>query len=77
MVSVEDSKLRGAGSGLKAAIWDATKSTIEQWTGMELKPTSMYGIRIYTEGMSTIRCECIVIELDNSSFARILFRRRS
>jgi prolyl 4-hydroxylase len=50
MVSVEDRKLRGGGMQLKAAIWDAAKSTIEQWTGMEQKPTSMYGIRVYTDG---------------------------
>lgn len=31
-------------------IWDAAKVTIEQWTGMEQKPTSMYGIRKYTNG---------------------------
>lgn len=50
MVSVEDSGLRGGGSQMKAAVWDAAKSTIEQWTGMELKPISQYGIRMYTEG---------------------------
>ena len=50
MVSVEDTRLRGGGRELKQAVWDAAKSTIEQWTGMELRPTSMYGIRIYTEG---------------------------
>jgi prolyl 4-hydroxylase len=50
MVSVEDTRLRGGGIKLKNAIWDATKSTIEQWTGMELKPISQYGIRVYTEG---------------------------
>ena len=51
MVSVEDQNLRGTnGMGLKNQIWDAAKSTIEEWTGMELKPTSMYGIRVYTDG---------------------------
>jgi prolyl 4-hydroxylase len=35
---------------LKQKIWDAAKTTIEEWTGMELKPVSMYGIRVYTEG---------------------------
>jgi hypothetical protein len=50
LVSVEDQSLRGGGYNLKTKIWDAAKSTIEQWTGMELKPTSMYGIRMYTEG---------------------------
>jgi prolyl 4-hydroxylase len=42
--------LRGGGSKLKQAVWDAAKSTIEEWTGMEQTPTSMYGIRVYTEG---------------------------
>jgi prolyl 4-hydroxylase len=49
MVSVEDPNLRG-GSRLKELIWDAAKTTIEEWTGMELRPTSMYGIRVYTDG---------------------------
>lgn len=50
MVNVEDKKLRGGGYHLKQQIWDAAKPTIEEWTGMELKQTSMYGIRVYTEG---------------------------
>jgi prolyl 4-hydroxylase len=50
LVSVEDTTLLGGGFALKSKIWDAAKSTLEQWTGMEQKPTSLYGIRIYTEG---------------------------
>jgi prolyl 4-hydroxylase len=50
MVSVENQNLRGGGQRLKQQIWDAAKSTIEQWTGMDQQPTSMYGIRVYTEG---------------------------
>jgi len=50
MTSVEDRKLRGGGMELKNKIWEAAKSTIEEWTGMEQKPISMYGIRKYTEG---------------------------
>jgi hypothetical protein len=50
MVSVEDKTLDGGGYELKQAVWDAVKPTIEQWTGMELQPVSMYGIRIYTDG---------------------------
>ena len=50
MVSVEDMKLRGAGSNLKKHVWDAAKSTISEWTGEELTECSMYGIRVYTEG---------------------------
>ena len=37
---------------LKQQIWDAAKNTTEQWTGMELQPTSMYGIQVYTVGKS-------------------------
>ena len=41
MVSVEDTALRGGGFGLKRKVWDAVKPTIEEWTQMELRPTSM------------------------------------
>ena len=37
-------------SKTRRAVWDATKSTLEGWTGVELSPTSLYGIRVYTEG---------------------------
>jgi len=50
MISVEDTGLRGGGFGLKKKVWDTVKPTIEEWTQMELRPTSMYGIRVYTEG---------------------------
>jgi hypothetical protein len=50
MVSVENSGLRGGGLNLKQKIWDAAKDTIQQWTGQELVPCSMYGIRTYTNG---------------------------
>lgn len=50
MVSVENPKLKGGGYKLKSMIWNAVKTEIEKWTGMEQKETSMYGIRIYTEG---------------------------
>jgi hypothetical protein len=46
MVSVENTKLRGAGSRLKEKIWAAAKSTIEQWTGMELRPTSVSSVSL-------------------------------
>jgi prolyl 4-hydroxylase len=50
MVGVENSQLRGGGASLKEQIWASARTTIEEWTGMELKPTSLYGIRVYTEG---------------------------
>jgi len=50
MVSVEDRSLPGAGLELKSAIWEAAKPVIEEWTGMEQQPSSLYGVRVYTEG---------------------------
>ena len=50
MVSVEDSEVPGGGYQLKDAIWEAARPTIEEWTGMEQQPSSLYGIRVYTEG---------------------------
>jgi prolyl 4-hydroxylase len=50
MVSIEDSGLRGGGRTLKQSIWDAARDTIQEWTGQELTPASMYGIRVYTGG---------------------------
>jgi prolyl 4-hydroxylase len=50
IVDVENRNLRGAGEELRQKVWDAARKPIEEWTGMELRPTSLYGIRIYTEG---------------------------
>lgn len=49
MLSVDDTKLKGAGDELKQQIWDAARSFLEEWTGQQLTPTSLYGIRTYTE----------------------------
>lgn len=50
MVSPEDSNLRGGGTTLKNFIWEGISPIIEEWTGHKLRPTSMYGVRIYTDG---------------------------
>jgi hypothetical protein len=50
MCSVEDTGLRGGGALLKQKVWDSVQPILEEWTQMELKPTSQYGIRVYTEG---------------------------
>lgn len=50
MVNVESTDLPGGGYGLKKKIWDGVKPVLEEWTGMELEPSSMYGIRQYTTG---------------------------
>eukprot|EP00986_Skeletonema_menzelii_P006352 scaffold2384_cov143-Skeletonema_menzelii.AAC.23 len=33
---------------LRALIWDETKPILEKWAGMELTPSSMFGLQIYT-----------------------------
>lgn len=50
MVSVENSRLRGGGNRLKQKIWDLAQETLQQWTGEELTPCSLYGIRVYVDG---------------------------
>ena len=49
-ISLEDEELIGGGEELKEAVWDGMKPILEEWTGQELHPTSLYGIRAYTEG---------------------------
>lgn len=36
-------------STTRKLIWEASKESLEQWTGVELSPTSLYGVRVYTE----------------------------
>jgi hypothetical protein len=43
LVSLED-------RSLKKEIWAYTKNLLEHWTGMELRPISLYGIRVYPNG---------------------------
>uniref|UniRef100_A0A7S4MFC3 Fe2OG dioxygenase domain-containing protein n=1 Tax=Odontella aurita TaxID=265563 RepID=A0A7S4MFC3_9STRA len=51
MVNVEDShNFVGGGLSIKRAVWDAAKSTLEEWTGQTLKASSLYGIRVYKGG---------------------------
>jgi prolyl 4-hydroxylase len=50
MTSIEDETLIGGGYELRMEIWDSVKDIIEQWTGMEQKPVSLYGIRSYKRG---------------------------
>lgn len=50
MVDIAGSSLRGGGAHLTKKIWEMAQSTIEEWTGEQLIPCSIYGIRVYTEG---------------------------
>ena len=49
-VDVSDDQLVGGGESLMEAIWGVAKKEVEEWTGMKMRPSSLYGIRVYTEG---------------------------
>lgn len=49
-VDVSDDELVGGGESLMEAIWTVAKKEVEEWTGIKVRPSSLYGIRIYTEG---------------------------
>ena len=49
MLDVGDETLTGGGSKLKKLVMEATRHALQTWTGQELTPTSLYGIRKYTE----------------------------
>jgi prolyl 4-hydroxylase len=47
IIRVDDRKLVGGGKVLQAAISNAARDVMEEWTGQRLASTSVYGIRIY------------------------------
>jgi prolyl 4-hydroxylase len=50
LISIYDTNLRGGGENLKNSIHDAARDIISEWTGQELTPCSLYGIRAYHNG---------------------------
>uniref|UniRef100_A0A7S3JT78 Fe2OG dioxygenase domain-containing protein n=1 Tax=Aureoumbra lagunensis TaxID=44058 RepID=A0A7S3JT78_9STRA len=50
MVGFEDARFQPLGLQTKDAIWDGVRPVLEAWTKQKLKPTSLYGIRIYGNG---------------------------
>jgi len=46
---VSPTKMLNLDSTTRKLIWEASKESLEQWTGVELSPTSLYGVRVYTE----------------------------
>ena len=49
-VDISDESLVGGGDSIMEAVWDVAKKEVEQWTGMKMRPSSLYGIRIYNNG---------------------------
>ena len=47
MVPLEETRLQGGGKNLSAAVWDAARDILQEWTGQTLVGSSVYGIRVY------------------------------
>jgi len=50
MLNLQNSSLIGSDATLRSKIYDETKLILQQWAGVELSPSSLYGVRIYTSG---------------------------
>ena len=50
MISMYDTENEGGGANLATTVSEATREIIEEWTGMNLTSTSVYGIRVYKRG---------------------------
>jgi hypothetical protein len=49
-VDVANADLEGGGDDLMDELWKSSVDTISEWTGQQLVPSSLYGIRVYKEG---------------------------
>jgi len=49
-VDVANAELEGGGGDLMDELWKSSVETISEWTGQQLVPSSLYGIRVYKEG---------------------------
>lgn len=47
MIHLNQAKFNGGGPHLQNKIWAIAKKVLEDWTGQELSPVSLYGIRLY------------------------------
>lgn len=50
MLNLQDQSLIGSGDALRTKIWNTTQDILQGWAGVDLSPTSLYGVRVYTEG---------------------------
>eukprot|EP00558_Chaetoceros_sp_UNC1202_P011579 CAMPEP_0197240252 /NCGR_PEP_ID=MMETSP1429-20130617/6576_1 /TAXON_ID=49237 /ORGANISM="Chaetoceros sp., Strain UNC1202" /LENGTH=407 /DNA_ID=CAMNT_0042699851 /DNA_START=1 /DNA_END=1224 /DNA_ORIENTATION=+ len=70
MVDVQNHDLKGGGTKLMDAIWDTSVSTISEWTGMDLVPSSLYGIRVYKEN-AVLNCHVDRLPLISSAIINV------
>lgn len=47
IVLLNNASVPGGGPEFQAKIWKMASPILEEWTGQELNPVSLYGIRLY------------------------------
>jgi prolyl 4-hydroxylase len=50
MIPIADPDNIGGGEDLVNAIWEVAQAEVEDWTGIQMRSSSVYGIRVYTNG---------------------------
>jgi prolyl 4-hydroxylase len=50
MIPIQDPDNIGGGPELADAVWEVARKEVEEWTGMKVRPSSVYGIRVYSRG---------------------------
>ncbi len=50
MLDINSKVLTGGRTKLKKSIWEVVWHALQEWTRVDLTPTSLYGIHKYTEG---------------------------
>ncbi len=50
ILHINQRKNDGGGAHLQNKVWAVAKQVMEEWTGQELSPVSLYGIRLYHNG---------------------------
>lgn len=47
VMDIDDAYFIGSGGHLRTIIWEESQSILEEWSGVELTPSALYGIRIF------------------------------
>jgi hypothetical protein len=49
-MTINEDRFEGGGLELQDRIWNAAKTVLQEWSGQELSPVSLYGVRLYHNG---------------------------
>ncbi|KAL3801833.1 hypothetical protein HJC23_001229 [Cyclotella cryptica] len=48
LMDIDDAYYNQSGEHLRTIVWDETRPVLEQWAGVELSPSALYGIRVWS-----------------------------